>query len=108
MAIASPLLNFVVRGFQALFGIVVLGISISLIRGHHWGSLPSTLGFSAFVGGITILGAALGLAGVFFSSLDGMISIVADTAVTIINVAGGTVSAVRLSRSCSILACDCC
>lgn len=60
MAIANPILNFVVRGFQALFGVVVLGISVSLIRGHHWGSLPASLGFSAFVGGVTILGAKNG------------------------------------------------
>lgn len=93
MAIANPLLNFVVRGFQALFGIVVLGISVSLIRGHHWGGLPASLGFSAFVGGVTILGAALGVAGLFFSFLDGMIGLIVDGVVAVINAAGGIVSA---------------
>jgi hypothetical protein len=93
MAIANQLLNFVVRGFQALFGIVVLGISVSLIRGHHWGSLPASLGFSAFVGGVTILGAAIGVAGLFFSFLDGMIGIIVDAVVAVINAAGGIVSA---------------
>jgi hypothetical protein len=92
MAIANQLLNFVVRGFQALFGIVVLGISVSLIRGHHWGSLPASLGFSAFVGGVTILGAAIGVAGLFFSFLDGMIGIIVDAVVAVINAAGGIVS----------------
>ena len=93
MAIANPLLNFVVRGFQALFGIVVLGISVSLIRGHHWGGLPASLGFSAFVGGVTILGAVIGVAGLFFSFLDGMIGLIVDGAVAVINAAGGIVSA---------------
>jgi hypothetical protein len=93
MAIANPLLNIVVRGFQVLFGIVVLGISVALIRGHHWGSLPATLGFSAFVGGVTILGAAFGVAALFFSVLDGMLGLIIDTVVALINVAGGIVSA---------------
>lgn len=98
MAIANPLLNFVVRGFQALFGIVVLGISVSLIRGHHWGGLPASLGFSAFVGGVTILGAALGVAGLFFSFLDGMIGLIVDGVVAVINAAGGIVSASPSSK----------
>jgi hypothetical protein len=93
MAIANPILNFVVRGFQALFGIVVLGISVSLIRGHHWGSLPASLGFSAFVGGVTILGAALGVAALFLTFLDGMVGLIIDALVALINAAGGIVSA---------------
>ncbi|KAH6878129.1 marvel domain-containing protein [Alternaria rosae] len=97
MVIANPLLNFVVRGFQALFGIVVLGISVSLIRGHHWGGLPASLGFSAFVGGVTILGAAIGVAGLFFSFLDGMIGLIVDGAVAVINAAGGIVLALKIS-----------
>jgi len=97
MAIANPLLNFVVRGFQALFGIVVLGISVSLIRGHHWGGLPASLGFSAFVGGVTILGAALGVAGLFFSFLDGMVGLIVDGVVAVINAAGGIVLALKIS-----------
>jgi hypothetical protein len=92
MAIANPILNFVVRGFQALFGIVVLGISVSLIRGHHWGALPASLGFAAFVGGVTILGAAIGVAGLFMSFLDGKIGLIIDAVVAIINAAGGIVS----------------
>ncbi|KAI4951055.1 hypothetical protein J4E86_007564 [Alternaria arbusti] len=99
MAIANPLLNFVVRGFQALFGIVVLGISVSLIRGHHWGGLPASLGFSAFVGGVTILGAALGVAGLFFSFLDGMIGLIVDGVVAVINAAGGIIKVLALKIS---------
>jgi hypothetical protein len=93
MAIANQLLNFVVRGFQVLFGIVVLGISVSLIRGHHWGGLPASLGFAAFVGGVTILGAAFGVAGLFFSFLDGLVGITIDAVVAVINAAGAIVSA---------------
>ncbi|KAI4929381.1 uncharacterized protein J4E92_005045 [Alternaria infectoria] len=107
MAIANPLLNFVVRGFQALFGIVVLGISVSLIRGHHWGGLPASLGFSAFVGGVTILGAAIGVAGLFFSFLDGMIGLIVDGAVAVINAAGGILTKVKvLALKISGVDCD--
>ncbi|EDU50007.1 MARVEL multi-domain protein [Pyrenophora tritici-repentis] len=97
MAIANPLLSFVVRGLQAVFGIVVLGISVSLVRGHHWGSLPATLGFSAFVGGITILGAALGVAGIFLGFLDGTIAIVVDAVIALINLACGVLLAIKVS-----------
>ncbi|RYO45912.1 hypothetical protein AA0113_g10269 [Alternaria arborescens] len=97
MAIANPILNFVVRGFQALFGVVVLGISVSLIRGHHWGSLPASLGFSAFVGGVTILGAALGVAALFLTFLDGMVGLIIDALVALINAAGGIVLAIKIS-----------
>jgi hypothetical protein len=93
MAIANQLLNFVIRAFQVLFGIVILGISVSLIRGHHWGSLPASLGFAAFVGGVTILGAALGVAGLFLSFLDGLVGITIDAVVAVINAAGAIVSA---------------
>lgn len=106
MAIANPILNFVVRGFQALFGVVVLGISVSLIRGHHWGSLPASLGFSAFVGGVTILGAALGVAALFLTFLDGMVGLIIDALVALINAAGGIVSA-SLGRNGLDFSTDC-
>ncbi|KAI1595374.1 MARVEL domain containing protein [Pyrenophora tritici-repentis] len=105
MAIANPLLSFVVRGLQAVFGIVVLGISVSLVRGHHWGSLPATLGFSAFVGGITILGAALGVAGIFLGFLDGTIAIVVDAVIALINLACGVeISSELRGYNCDIQA----
>ncbi|KAF1947347.1 hypothetical protein EJ02DRAFT_449925 [Clathrospora elynae] len=97
MAIANPILNFVVRGLQALFGIVVLGISVSLIRGHHWGGLPASLGFAASVGGVTILGAAIGVMAMFVSFLDGVVGLAIDGVIAIVNVAGGILLALKLS-----------
>lgn len=87
----SPLVGFVLRGFQALFAIVVLGLSVTLIRGHHWGNLPAVLGFSAFVGGLSFLAALVGLAGSFFSFLEGTIGLIIDGVVAVINIAGGIV-----------------
>lgn len=89
---AGSLTNFAIRGFQFLFGIVVLGLSVSLIRDHHWGNLPATLGFAAFVGGVTILGALLGLAATWVSFLEGAIGLIIDGVVALINTAGGIVS----------------
>lgn len=94
--LTSPLVNWILRGFQILFGIVVLGLSITLIRGHNVGSLPSSLGFSAFTGGITIVAALLGLAATWFSFLEGIIGIAIDGLVTLINLVGGIVLVVKV------------
>ena len=90
---ASPILSFILRGFQFLFGIIVLGLSVTLIRGHHWGSTPASLGFAAFVGGISILGAFIGLAATWASFLEGVIGLAVDGLIALINIAGGIVSA---------------
>jgi hypothetical protein len=36
-------------------GIVRYCRLVYMLRGHQWGSIPATLGFAAFVGGLTIL-----------------------------------------------------
>jgi hypothetical protein len=87
----SPIINFALRGAQALFAVVVLGLSVTLIRGHQWGSLPASLGFAAFVGGVSFLGAMVGLAASFFDFLGGMVGLVVDGIVALLNVACGVV-----------------
>lgn len=90
--VASPLINWILRAFQALFGLVTLGLAATLIRDHHRGSLPSSLGFTAFVGGITILAALIGIAAVWLEFLDGIIGLAVDGLVAVLNIAGGIVS----------------
>lgn len=90
--VGSPLINWVLRAFQALFGIVILGLAVTLIRGHEWGNLPSSLGYAAFVGGITILAALIGIAAVWLEFLDGIIGLAVDGLVAVLNIAGGIVS----------------
>ncbi|KAF1831848.1 hypothetical protein BDW02DRAFT_36521 [Decorospora gaudefroyi] len=92
----SPIINFALRGLQALFAIVVLGLSVTLIRGHHWGSLPASLGFAAFVGGITFLAALVGLAAGWFEILGGIVGLVVDGVVALINIACGVLFAIKL------------
>lgn len=79
------------RGAQALFGIVVLGLSVTLIRGHHWGDLPASLGFGTFIGGLSFVAALAGVAGIWFEFLGGMVGLVIDSVVALVNLAGGVV-----------------
>lgn len=88
----SSLFNIVLRGAQALFGIVVLGLSVALLRFHHWGDTPAGLGYGAFVGGLSVLGALFGLAATWFDFLGGMIGLIVDAVVALVNIAGGIVS----------------
>lgn len=92
----SSILNVALRGVQALFGIIVLGLSVTLIRGHHWGSLPAGLGYGAFVGGLSFVAAFIGLAATWFDFLGGMVGLVIDGVVALLNLAGGVVS-IRIS-----------
>jgi hypothetical protein len=98
MAVTS-LINWILRAFQFLFGVVILGLSVTLIRGHHWGSLPSSLGYGAFLGGISILAALIGFAGTWVTFLEGIVGAVFDTLVAIVNIAGGIVRLSYLAPS---------
>ena len=69
----------------------MLGLSVTLIRGHQWGSLPASLGFAAFVGGVSFLGSILGLAATWFDFLGGMVGLAVDGIVALLNVACGVV-----------------
>ena len=87
----STLANWVCRAFQLLFGIVILGLSVTLIRGHHWGALPATLGYAAFLGGVTIIAALVGVAAVWITFLEGIVGMAIDVLAALLNIAGGIV-----------------
>lgn len=91
MSSSSPVLTFAIRGTQALFAIVVFGLSTSLIKGHHLGSLPSTLGFAAFAGAISVISALLGIAAHWMQVLQGKVGVLMDAVMAGINIAGGIV-----------------
>jgi hypothetical protein len=94
----SPLINWVLRTFQFLFGIVILGLSVTVIRGHHWGSLPSSIGYAAFVGGVTILASLVGIAATWVSFLQGVAGLALDGLVALLNIIGGIVRPILLLR----------
>ncbi|KAF2856988.1 hypothetical protein T440DRAFT_494721 [Plenodomus tracheiphilus IPT5] len=74
--------KFVPRGFQALFASIVIGLSVTLIRGHHVGSLPWQLGFACFA-------SSLALTGSFLSLLEGIVGLTVDVVVAAVNFSGG-------------------
>jgi hypothetical protein len=90
----NPIINYAIRGAQLLFGIIVLGLSVDLIRGHEkrLQDLPATLGFAAFVGGISILGALVGVAANWVEILQSIIGAGIDGVIALINLIGGVVS----------------
>ncbi|KAF2632600.1 hypothetical protein BU25DRAFT_357151 [Macroventuria anomochaeta] len=97
MSSTSPVLAFAIRGTQALFAIVVFGLSTTLIRGHHYGSLPVTLGFVAFVGGLSFVAALLGIATHWMQALQGPAGVLMDGVIAGINIAGGILMAIKLN-----------
>jgi len=91
MSTSNPAITFAIRGSHALFSVVVFGFACTLIKGHHLGSLPSTLSFAAFVGGLSFIGALLGVASHWISVLQGHMGLLIDSAIAGVNLAGGIV-----------------
>ncbi|KAF2867891.1 marvel domain-containing protein [Massariosphaeria phaeospora] len=93
----SPVVNFALRGAQALFSIVVIALSVTLIKGQVYKKdQPATFGFSVFVGAISLLGALLGIAAHWLDVLQSIIGVAIDVLILIINLAGGVLIAVKL------------
>ncbi|KAJ8110532.1 hypothetical protein OPT61_g6654 [Boeremia exigua] len=96
MSSSSPL-SFAIRGTQTLFAVVVLGLSSSLIKGHVLGNVPATLGFAAFAGSVSLVGALLGFAAPWVQLLQGQFGVLIDAVLVGINLAGGLLMAVKLN-----------
>jgi hypothetical protein len=96
MVSSDNMLTLAFRVMQMLFSITVLGLSISLIQGNILSHPPLALTFSAFVGGVSIVGALSGLATVWVQRLQGRIGAMVDAAVVAFNIAGGVVSTLTL------------
>ncbi|KAF9735401.1 hypothetical protein PMIN06_002613 [Paraphaeosphaeria minitans] len=93
----SPILNFALRGFQILFAAVVLGLSVGMIKGQGPGlNSPISLRYTAFVGGVSFLTAIVGIASEWISILQGMVGLVIDGLVTLLNIAGGVLLAIQI------------
>jgi len=111
------IVTLALRSFQIIFSIIVLGLSISLLRGQlkdgsyqedngnidqiSNGTPPQT-GYAAFCGGWGILIALVGFGGIFVESLQGIILAGLDALTAVITLAGGIAFAVNLKGgSCS-------
>ncbi|EHL01661.1 hypothetical protein M7I_2295 [Glarea lozoyensis 74030] len=93
------------RAFQALFSIVVLGLSIALLKGwgpfysseefHKNGSPPAIHGYGAFCGGAALLVSIVGIVSCFFEALQGIVVLALDGIACLFVVAGGIAFAVK-------------
>ncbi|PLB48535.1 hypothetical protein P170DRAFT_465849 [Aspergillus steynii IBT 23096] len=90
------IITAVVRAFQLLFAIIVLGLSVALAKGQSVGSAPAITGYAAFTGGLGIVASLVGVAAFFISSLDGLISWAVDGLASLVFLAGGIAYAVIL------------
>ncbi|KAL3458731.1 marvel domain-containing protein [Aspergillus heterothallicus] len=98
------LITAILRGFQVIFAVVVLGISVDLARGQHtsFQAVPAATGYAAFCGALGTLVAFTGVASLFVSSLDGVITWALDTLSGVTMLASGIAYAVLLRDvSCS-------
>ncbi|KAL5340431.1 marvel domain-containing protein [Aspergillus crustosus] len=70
------LIPVILRGLQAIFASIVLGICVNLARGQHteWDRVPAATSYAAFCGGFGALVAVVGFASIFRPSLDGIIT----------------------------------
>ena len=98
MAFTKTLIpSSILRALQALFGIIVLGLSITLINGHNPSSspvptVPTLLPFSAAIGGVTLAGALAGFVLAWTEFLRGYFEIILDIFTLLANLVGGVVS----------------
>jgi len=98
MAFTKTLIpSSILRALQALFGIIVLGLSITLINGHNptnsaLPSVPTLLPFAAAIGGVTLAGALVGFILAWTEFLRGYFEIILDIFILLANLVGGVVS----------------
>jgi hypothetical protein len=78
---------------QVIFAVIVLGISVDLARGQHTSAqaVPTATGYAAFTGALGTLVAFVGVASLFVSSLEGIITWALDGLSAITMLAAGIV-----------------
>lgn len=86
------LATFITRGFQALFAVVVLGISIHAVRWQKYGSAPAVSSYSAFAGAFGLLTALIGIVSIWVTAIPALIMAAIDALASLILLAGGIVS----------------
>jgi hypothetical protein len=89
------------RGLQMLFGIVVLGLSVTLVKDHYdhrnWddrygiSKAPFILSLAAAIGGLSLVAAVFNLTIAWMEFLKGYIEMIVDVIIIVANVVGGSV-----------------
>jgi hypothetical protein len=82
---------------QVIFAVIVLGISVDLARGQETAleSVPAATGYAAFCGAFGTLAAFIGVASLFVSSLEGIVTWALDGLSSLTMLAAGIVRANR-------------
>ncbi|KAH7127060.1 marvel domain-containing protein [Dendryphion nanum] len=93
---SNPIFTFALRGAQLVSAAIVFGLSVNLVQGQVHGGAPVSLGFAAFVGAASLVGALVGLAANWVDALQGIIGLGIDGILTLVNLAGGVLLAVKL------------
>ncbi|CBF80514.1 hypothetical protein AN8422.2 [Aspergillus nidulans FGSC A4] len=95
------IVNSIVRIFQAISAIIVLGISVDLARGQdtRLQSVPPATGYAAFCGGFGTLVSFIGIISLFISSLEGLITLSLDALSGVTMLASGIAYAVLLRHT---------
>ncbi|KAF2110034.1 marvel domain-containing protein [Lophiotrema nucula] len=90
---ALGIVNLALRGFQVIFAVIVLALSVDLIKKNPENKVPAIHGYAAFVGAVSLVAAFIGIAAHFISFLEGIISSLVDGFIILVNIAGGIVVA---------------
>ncbi|KAF2110035.1 marvel domain-containing protein [Lophiotrema nucula] len=89
---ALALASLGLRGFQALFAIVIFGLSVSLIK-TNYGHAPAMHGYAAFLGSVSLIAAIAGIAANWLESLNDLVLMIIDATILVANIAGGVIIA---------------
>ncbi|KAH6654157.1 marvel domain-containing protein [Truncatella angustata] len=81
---------------QLVFGIAVLGLSVTLAKHQVIGSPPTETSFSSFVGAFGIIVSVLGLASLWIDRIPVFVVMSADALLSIFYLAGGIALAIAL------------
>jgi hypothetical protein len=77
-------------------GAVVVGLSVTLLKGQVFGATPTTTRYSVFTGAFGMIVAFLGLICLFISAIPAIVPMALDTLAGLLLVAGGIAWAVGL------------
>ncbi|KAF2476211.1 uncharacterized protein BDR25DRAFT_64444 [Lindgomyces ingoldianus] len=94
---ASTIISLALRGCQALFAIIILGLSAGLLKGQVVkDQLPSTIPYAIFTGAFGLVCACIGVASNWVEILQTVLMAGIDCAVAFFYLAGGVIIAYKL------------
>ncbi|KAF1958589.1 hypothetical protein CC80DRAFT_15112 [Byssothecium circinans] len=100
MSNQSPIINFSIRSFQAIFAITTLALSANLVRDQYKdSSAPVVLKYATFTGAVTLIASLVGAAMQWVDMLQGKVILLVDGIIAVGNLAGGILLAAGIGLS---------